>query len=605
MTSKRICLLFLVCLAGLALLALLDGAPVSAQTGASNAAPRAFRNPPPFENFAVAPSAPVRFLASEEGRRLLRASPNPKAQEILRALERGQSAAGTSVAPPGLLQAETTASGPIPTLPGTITGCGTSYGTRFNLESLTGAVPQNEESLDLLLSRVSAGTDLVMMGANDYRALFYSGGLGFSVTGYYVNRDSDCDPEFEGGLPTVEDPLEPGNYLYGNGDPVVAADPVRDAFFMADLRFDGSTTAIGVFRTTSTKLLDVGPCPGGTHDELTASGCWSERVAVNPLPGTFAVYFQDKPHLAVDERSSGAGAGNVYITASEFNFFTFFSRIWLVACTNNLSDCSAPVLVSGSDYNTQFSHVAVRPDGRVTVTYINVSNTGAYDIKYVSCLPHAAPANPSCGTRRLVTSELQPLRFGGWLAAQDFRIATYPKHDHRQDANGTEAYVVWDRCRVAPVFDYACPEADVWVAASANDGASWSKRNLYSASQDQFFPWIKTDRSTNVVNIVYYSTQNDTFQHLVQVFLRHIDPGASTPDANADLFTLTTLKNDPAADLWIGGYFFGDYIGVAVRGTGVAGQSRSYTGFTFNNIQATWVGLGVPQQNNHLSRVDY
>ena len=34
---------------------------------------------------------------------------------------------------------------------------------------------------------------------------------------------------------------------------------------------------------------------------------------------------------------------------------------------------------------------------------------------------------------------------------------------------------------------------------------------------DQFFPWVRTDRDKNVVHVAYYSSENDSQGHLLQV----------------------------------------------------------------------------------------
>src|SRR5262249_47964132 len=190
----------------------------------------------------------------------------------------------------------------------------------FNLEPSTSFFPQNEESLDFLLA-AAAGNDLVVEGANDFRGLF---GAFPGVTGYYVSRDADGTPEFEGGLPALPDPLVSGKTLVGQGDPTVAADPPRSAIFMSDSRLDDSTTAVGVFRTTSTNLQNTTNCPNGTHTPAQAATCWPTHTVVNPLPNPFTSYLQDSPHLTVDERASGVGAGDVYVTATEFDFSAQF-----------------------------------------------------------------------------------------------------------------------------------------------------------------------------------------------------------------------------------------------------------------------------------------
>lgn len=69
----------------------------------------------------------------------------------------------------------------------------------------------------------------------------------------------------------------------------------------------------------------------------------------------------------------------------------------LTACTNSLSACSQTPIISGSDLRTQAAHVRVRPDGGVTVSYVNIAEGPVpdflqlYDIKYVTCTPLGAP----------------------------------------------------------------------------------------------------------------------------------------------------------------------------------------------------------------------
>ncbi|HJY79895.1 MAG TPA: hypothetical protein VKK81_02265, partial [Candidatus Binatia bacterium] len=266
---------------------------------------------------------------------------------------------------------------------------------------------------------------------------------------------------------------------------------------------------------------------------------------------------------------------------------------------------------------------AVRPDGGITITYVNVfGSPQQFRIKYVRCTPAGAPVTPSCQPAVLVFNETHPLPFGfgvgtdlpirgaGFptLGAEQFPISTYPKHDHRVDANGTETYVMWDRCKVALIAFGVCPDADVVMRASKDNGATWAGLvNVVAGDHnDQFFPAIKTDRSRNIVNITYYSSQNDlTFQHRVQVFLNHINPGAATPDPINDTHVITSLLDDPSSDPFVGGGFFGDYIGVAARGSGIDGKSHAYVGFTYNDVGKNCGGVVCPQQDNKLQLLVY
>ncbi len=454
--------------------------------------------------------------------------------------------------------------------------CGKSFGTLFNLEPRTDARAQFGQTVDFLPNRVAAGVDLVVGGATDSRF----------GSGYYVSRDADCAPEFEGSLPG------------GRGGPVVAADPTRNIFFMLTLP---SPDVLHVFRSPAATLLNATACPAGTHTAAQTATCWPTQISLATL-----IVSPDKAHLAVDERTTGTGAGDVYIAYGERSIPPDIQVIKLVACTNTLSSCSAPLVLSGGDTDAHFAHVAVQPDGDVTLTWINVADVDppTFQIKYRACTPAGAPTAPTCGATSLVHTETQALF--GLLAAQDFDIATYPKHDHRVDANGTETYVVWDRCKVALLDGRICPDADVVMKASNNNGSTWSALTCVScAAQDQFFPWIRTDRSRHIVNIAYLSSGGDaTFHHRLAPFLVHINPGGATPDP-VEPHQLVTLQNDPSGNPFHARAGFSDHVGVAARGTGVDGQSRAYIHSTFNNIQGTYNGVQAPEPNNHLSRFDY
>jgi hypothetical protein len=49
----------------------------------------------------------------------------------------------------------------------------------------------------------------------------------------------------------------------------------------------------------------------------------------------------------------------------------------------------------------------------------------------------------------------------------------------------------------------------------------------------------------------------------------------------------------------------GDRIGLAAAGTGRAGQSHAYVGFTWNSVFGTYGGTALPDMNNHLTFLQY
>jgi hypothetical protein len=122
-------------------------------------------------------------------------------------------------------------------------------------------------------------------------------------------------------------------------------------------------------------------------------------------------------------------------------------------------------------------------------------------------------------------------------------------------------------------------------------------------AQDQFQPWIGTDAATNIVNIVYYSSQSDSLQHRSKVLLRQILPGSSTPDPVGAAQTITSVGLDSAADPFLQGIYIGDYIGLSARAA--SGGSRAYIHYTHSAVSGTYNGAKDPEQNNHLSRFDY
>jgi len=596
-------------------------------------------NPKPFDKLGAPISGPIRFLASERGKQILRMSPHPVARGLLKFF--GEEVSGPTPSRPTFDTRSFRGGG---ASAGTGAGCGQLAGTPFNLEPRTGdpvlslfaggtmPMPQNEESVDFLRDRPGLNSDLIVGAANDWRGVF--GGIGWSLTGFYVHTTGfDCRAQFDGGLPSIVDVN--GITLFGFGDPVIAADPARDAFFAADLHFGNSGDwtisdySVGTFRTTAATLTNPAVCPPGTH-EYNDTACWPTSRALNlsSLGSTPGGTWVDKPHLAVDERltGSGIGAGDVYVTNTAINMSTWDQTMDLVACKNDLSACSTPQTISGSDglaangEYTQLSHVSVRPDGDVTVSYVNIVHNwdecfGSpstpcvfFDLKYVTCAAAGAPQPPSCSAPTLIVREAQPLLVS--VTGEDFGILTYPKHDHQTEPDGTvQTIVVWDRCKVPNVlsFLFACSDADVVMTASNNNGVSWAPvTGVNTEAQHQFFPWIKTDRSTNITNIAYYSSENDPSQHRVQVFLNQIRPGMAIPNRIGPKRQVTTLLDETTADPVMLTYpFFGDYIGIAARGTGTPGLSRAYAHFTYNTNRGIYNGILAGEQNNHLSRLDY
>jgi hypothetical protein len=503
--------------------------------------------------------------------------------------------------------------------------CGAAFGTNFNLEPNTHAVPQQLESVDFIPNGVRIGLDLVVGGAYDFRG----GGLGSppphgvvwdgSVSGYYVHRSSsaDCSPQFEGGLPPVT--LGGTTYL-GNGGVAIAADPARGAFFVADLRFGASdnVSAVGLFRASSATLLNSTLCPNGTHTAAQAGSCWEALPAVvldpNP-PGSLTATI-DFPSVAVDERASsaGVGAGDVYVAFGRFNVIA--GGIALVACTNSALSCSTPKIISNSaaQFGSVDAHVQVRPDGNITVTYVDQNSAPSDTIHFVMCTASGAPKTPVCSAPVVVANENQGLGPGifGGLSGLNLPVFTAARHSDRLEVDGktVTTFVVWDRCRTlfrnsAGSFT-TCLNAQVVLSKSTDGGTTWSAPvAVNSSAGHQFFPWISTDDSTGTVNIVYYNTAPDFLHKRIVVSLNQIAPGSTTIGSPIEITTTPEPWDaDPTQNPFAIGFDF--HFGMKARGMGTTGFSRMYTTFTSTaDRRGVYSRSQLPEQNNNLQEFTY
>jgi len=495
--------------------------------------------------------------------------------------------------------------------------CTGPNGNRFNLESRTNAVNQTARSVAFLLNGAGPSTDLVVETALDARGL---AGTLESEDAFYIQRsNSNCVADSEGGVPAISNSFDT---FLPFGAATVAADPVRSTFFLTDLRFGETTdeTGVGIVRTTAANLLSPTACPSGT--QTNSATCWPTGSVVNVVPLNTLL---SNPHLAVDPRTTGTGAGDVYLLGAveDTNTFPPTQSIFLAACSNAKLNCSNSVTVSGTDSFAESAWVAVRPDGQITVTYVSTTFGGGifpFDIKFVTCTPKGAPAVPTCGAASLVTTENKAME--NTLAGNVFLtnsdhaapgIVTYPKHADRLESDGTTitTFVVYDRCAVATITpsdigDNFCPKTDVVVTSSSDGGATWSPiTSVTTSAGQQFFGAVATDSSTGTVNIAYYSTQNDPVQQHLQVFLGQIPAGATSV---SDTQLLTSGFADPQSQSPILIQFdetFGNRLGIAAAGTGAAGQSHAYVGFTSNSVLGHYVDTTNPDINNHLTRFDY
>jgi len=590
------------------------------------------KNPPAFQKFNAPVSARLAFLASEKGKQALLASPNPLARDLLLKYHGEDAAAlwdkiphkyatspssseSASGSPAMSIQQKAT---PLPKgTPSPATPTSRCPATRFNLEAALGALPQNTETIDFKLGGGStSGSDMMGEGANDFRGLYDPPGVFTpSLSGYYFQPGAGCTPGFEGALPPIPDPFFPANRMWGTGSPILNYDANHDAWFYSSVFEDSSSSGVGIFRNTTTNLKNSLTCVSGTHNLIASISCWPlgpttsgyYAAVLDPVYRS-EYYYIDSPDSWVDSRTTGTGAGNVYLTDTYFDYG--YSYIHLMTCTNTLTSCYSGQVISGNDYFTQFSDVKTTPSGNITVTYGNYTTQitpsdyryiSEVDIKYVVCTPNGAPSAPSCSYPVLVASEWQPVNTLTTLP--DVENRTVPVHV--ETPNGT--YVFWERCGSLSDLPFGgleeggwiCPDADIVGAFSNNGGTSWTAPFVVdNAFGHQIQPAASYDSSADKI-IIAYQDCDAFYKAACRVGYREITPSGGT---TVSAFNPLSSYAFPEADANAGWFdpLDGSYIGVSAHG------GHMWMGYTDTLRKGTY-GYGTEQvgdSNNNVAAVD-
>jgi hypothetical protein len=309
------------------------------------------------------------------------------------------------------------------------------------------------------------------------------------------------------------------------------------------------------------------------------------------------------PSLAVDQRKTGTGSGDVYVAA---NLQTAGQNLQLTisACSNAKLICGQATTINDfGQFDDARPTIQVRADGLITVSYQRMLTAG-FQYKFVTCTPNGAPNPPTCG-KPVVAAQPKRPAIGQGGETVTF-INSRPMHVDRLEADGKTytTFLIYADCDVpaiqTPLVTF-CPKTNVEVTHST-DGKTWSAAEKVSAAPgQQFYPVLALDESTGTVNIAYYSTEND-FQKLTsQLFLAQILPGSTMVSAPHQL---TTRLYDPQ---FFGSFFsgYGDHIALAAGGTGNAGESKAYVHFTGTPVDGIYNGRLFPIDTNTLTRFEY
>jgi len=200
------------------------------------------------------------------------------------------------------------------------------------------------------------------------------------------------------------------------------------------------------------------------------------------------------------------------------------------------------------------------------------------------------------GPERVVATEELAIPFGGFLNANDFRVATYPKNEVRIIEGEPRVFVVWDACRARVLFGNVCEEPLIKLRVSDDLGESWSNTKVVSQGGPNYFPTISSDRNGPNLAIAYFTNRFDQrFDNRQNVELVTLNPKTLNV---VNRQRLNSVSNESEADPVLGGFFIGDYIEVfALRNRALVHYNANY-----RQIRLLGEGLPVPQQDNYLRR---
>jgi hypothetical protein len=557
------------------------------------------QNPGVLQKYTARASSRLRFLASDAGKEMLLHSPNPVALTLLKRFH--PDAVGQYPKQP-LYQVEQTGGARRPPL--TVTGCGTNWGTVMNLEPSANAVSQSQPSVDFLLSELGSGSDLVVETGADDRGLF---GTLDSETGVYVHRDPTVScyggSDFEMGNPVLANPLSPGDFLPSVGSARVLADdnPAHKQILLVDNRLDEIASGIGLRRVPTANLESTTTCPQGTLTGTQEATCIG---TTGILVDASLDDVSDTPVIAQDPRSSGTGAGDIYIVNPSLRVLR--SVMLLTACKATFmttSDCSTPLIVSGAEDGTVAPSVAVvggGPNaGTIAITWLYGEN-----IIFVTCTPQGAPAQPVCGNHTYAATDPYMI---GLLTDNPYEFDPWPVLAARTDSAGQTFFVVWSTCKAAPEFPLiACPDADVVMSVNTSiSSPSWAFHHVNTATGHQFLPSIAYDSGQGIINIAYYSTSSAYYKNQVVMQMNQIAPGTITIGATTNITTSYDSLEGDGTVLSTFSNPIGDFTGLAAHGGSASGSSRLYMGFTNNTRLGTYGTATNTQADNNVSRVTY
>ena len=384
---------------------------------------------------------------------------------------------------------------------------------------------QNETSIAINLNSPSN----LLGGANDYRN-------GDSACGRYFTTDNGRTWTDLGTFPMFTAASDPTNTAFTTaGDPGVAFDANGHAYYLC-MYFTRSPG------NDATQFV---------HKSLDGGATWGPPVQVRA--GNARADFDDKGHIAVDNKSFTANRGNVYVAWARLNTNELrFARSTDGAATFIDDQVVATGALTGAN-------ITVGIDGSVYVSWLD---EGSNQINVAKSTNGGQSFGAATTIRSLTPiGSVRPLT----------RVNSFPVG--AADAfNANILYAIWSE---DPTGN---DDSDIMFSRSTNGGSAWSSPirvnddiNPNGDFNSQFFPWMAVDPVDGSINAIWFDDRLDPNHTdgtpLVDQFFASSTDGGLSFSVNK---RITTQSSDTTVGFGSGAnQFFGDYNAITAFG-GVA-----------------------------------
>jgi len=397
-------------------------------------------------------------------------------------------------------------------------------GVNITVDSPT-AGQQNETSIAVNTNNPSN----LIGGSNDYRT-------GDSRCGRYVSTNNgstwtDLTPFAMFTDPSYSNNVATNIAFTAAGDPGTAFDANGHAYYLC------------MYFTRTQGLANSGDATQYVHKSDDGGATWGPPIRVSTAAA--GSNFDDKGHMAVDNKSSTAYRGNIYVAWARLNT----GEIHFARSTDGGVSFEPDYAVGG--LGGSGANIAVGIDGTVylasisgTTISIASSTNGGQSFGAPNTVRTLTGATGNGTVRPLSRTNSFPV------------IGTSP-------TNANNVYAVWSEKGIGN------DDSDIMFARSTNGGVAWGTPvrvnddvNPVNDWNSQFFPWMAVDPTDGEINIVWYDDRLDP-NHTDSTPLIDLFFASSTDDGLS--FGVNTRVSTQSSNTNVGfsPQFFGDYNAIA------------------------------------------